>query len=156
MGVSKLNKAKLKSSRLMNSGNGMYDIVEGPNCEALFEACRWALESEMKKEVVFRVQLERAVSYDATKNQVDDMPIGDWRGLGINHVADSKDVLLIEGDCMADLRFIAHQDPVYRRQRFRAQYDTKLFRGMIAFFEAESSSEDGRMSLIDLAQDTYN
>ena len=156
MGVSKLNKAKLKSSRLMNSGNGMYNIVEGPDCEALFEACRWVLEPEMKKEVVFRVQLERAVSYDATKIRVDDVPICDWRVLGINHVADSKDVLLIEGDCMADLRFMTHQNPSYRRQRFRAQYDTKLFRGMIVFFEAESSSEDGRMSPVDLAQDTYD
>lgn len=108
-----------------------YDIVAGPNRDALFDACKYA----SNKNVSFVVKFSIAVGYTAPKDDSGcayiPMDIKDIKILGIDHEDGSGHSFNLHGYCMADPESFGRPNKSYKQYKFKAYYNAKKREGRI-------------------------
>ena len=111
-----------------------YEIVNGPNKDALFDACKYACSKTAKLTVEFAV----AIGYTMPKNDPGcasiAMSITDIRIYGIEHEDGSGESFNLRGCCKADLNSLGG-NVAYKSYRFKAYYNSKNRKGHIVFIE---------------------
>ena len=121
----------------MNTNDERYfDVVNGPNKDALFDACKYACGKGGKVDVNFDV----AIAYTMPKNDPGcayvPMAITDFRIIGIEHEDGSGVSFNLHGYCKADLySFFGKDGATYKPYRFKMYYNSKSREGSIAFEE---------------------
>ena len=112
-----------------------YEIVNGPNKDALFDACKYACSKTAKLTVEFAV----AIGYTMPKNDPGcayiEMPITGIRIYGIEHEDGSGESFNLHGYCKADLNYLGGNNMTYKSYRFKAYYNSKNRKGCITFIE---------------------
>ncbi len=110
-----------------------YDIVAGPNKDALFDSCKYACSETSKVVVDFTV----ALGYTMPKNDPGcayiKMPITDIKINGIEHEDGSGESFILHGYCRADLNCFTSNKVEYKPYRFEAYYSSKRREGWISF-----------------------
>ena len=112
-----------------------YDIVAGPNKDALFDVCKYACSKTAKLTVDFTV----AIGYTMPKNDPGccyfAMAITDIKISGIRHEDGSGESFILDGYCKADLNPLGENNVAYKSYRFKAYYNSKNREGRITFIE---------------------
>ena len=112
-----------------------YDIVSGPNKDALFDACKYACSKTAKLTVDFAV----AIGYTMPKNDPGcayiAMAITDIKIYGIEHEDGSGESFNLHGYCKADLNSLGGNNVTYKSYRFKAYYNSKNRKGCVTFIE---------------------
>lgn len=112
-----------------------YDIVAGPNKDALFDACKYAYSKTAKLTVDFAV----AIGYTMPENDPScayiAMAITNIRICGIEHEDGSGESFNLHGYCKADLNSLGGDNVTYKSYRFKAYYNAKNREGYITFIE---------------------
>ena len=112
-----------------------YDIVSGPNKDALFDACKYAYSKTAKLTVEFAV----AIGYTMPKNDPGcayiAMAITDIMIYGIEHEDGPGESFNLHGYCKADLNSLGGNNVTYKSYRFKAYYNSKNRKGCITFTE---------------------
>lgn len=110
-----------------------YDIVAGPNKDALFDSCKYAHSKVAKLTIDFTV----AIGYTMHKNDPGcayiAMPITNIRITGIEHEDGSGESFILHGYCEADLHSFGGNNVAYETYRFEAYYNSKHRNGWITF-----------------------
>ena len=100
-----------------------YDIVGGPNKDALFDACKYAYAKDATVTVAFDVAFGYTMPKGHPSCAYMKMNVTDFVIAGIEHEDGSGDSFNIHGYCKCDAG-----------DRFRAYYNAKLREGSISFF----------------------
>ena len=112
-----------------------YDIVAGPNKDALFDACKYAFNKNAKISVEFDV----ALCYTAPKSHPGcayvPMAITDIKICGIEHEDGSGESFNLHGSCKADLDYFGGANMTYKSYRFKSWYNSRSREGHIVFIE---------------------
>lgn len=110
-----------------------YEIVAGPNKDALFDVCKYACNKAAKLTVDFAV----AIGYTMPKNNPGcayiPMAITDIIIYGIEHEDGSGESFNLHGYCKADLNSLGGNN--VKPYRFKSYYNSKTRKGCIAFIE---------------------
>ena len=110
-----------------------YEIVDGPNKDTLFEACKHAYNRTTKPTINFVV----AVGYTTPKSDPGcayvPMAITNTKIIGIEHEDESGKSFSLIGYCKADLYSIGTSNVTYKPYKFKAHYNTKSHNGSITF-----------------------
>ncbi|MBR3228791.1 hypothetical protein IKF67_00975 [Candidatus Saccharibacteria bacterium] len=116
----------------METEGNLYNIVDGPDRDALFDACKYAYDYCSFISVEFKVAIglppRLGGSYEAMK-------IKDIRISRVGHENGSDVGLNLEGTCKADLNPHSPVAPEWRNYKFKAYYNAKRKTGFISFFE---------------------
>ena len=112
-----------------------YDIVAGPNKDALFDVCKYVCSKTAKLTVNFTV----AIGYTMPKNDPGcayiAMAITDIMIYGIEHEDGSGESFNLHGYCKADLNSLGGNNVTYKSYRFKAYYNSKNRKGCITLIE---------------------
>ena len=112
-----------------------YDIVAGPNKDALFDSCKYACSKTANLTVDFTV----AIGYTRPKSDPGcayiAMAITDIVIFGIEHEDGSGESFILRGCCRADLNSYGGSNVTYEPYRFKAYYNSKRRNGWIVFIE---------------------
>lgn len=116
----------------MNTEKRIFDIVDGPSRDTLFDACKYAYSKAAQVPVYFGV-----VFGQMPKNHPDcgahlPMSIKDVKITGIEHEDGSGESFNLHGYCNADLNFMS-EDATYATYKFEAYYNAKSRDGWITF-----------------------
>lgn len=104
-----------------------YDIVKGPNKDALFDACKYAY-SENSVKVDFTVAAGYIASVGSHQSSYKPMAVDNIVICGISHEDGSGESFNLQGYCSANV-----ESSVYKAHRFFATYNTKKRKGRISF-----------------------
>ncbi len=112
--------------------NRMFDIVSGPNKDALFDSCKYFCNRNAAIPIEFGV----AIGYTMPKGHPGcayiPMHIKEIQICGITHENGSGESFNLQGYCLADLGSIG--DKVnYTSYEFKAYYNSKTRKGTISF-----------------------
>lgn len=109
-----------------------YEIVNGPNKDTLFDACKYAYNKTVKFAIDFGV----AIGYTMPRNDPGcayiPMDMHDVMIWGIEHEDGSGESFNIHGLCKAVLHRSSDDAKLYK---FKAYYNAKTCTGTITFFE---------------------
>lgn len=111
-----------------------FEIIDGPNKDALFDACKYAYNSDSTIAIDFTVALGYTMPKNHPAAACVPMSITDITIVGIEHEDGSGKSLNLKGYCKADLNSFG-TDPNYVSYRFEAYYNTKKREGIITFIE---------------------
>ena len=110
-----------------------YDIIDGPNKDVLFDACKYAYS----KNVDINVDLKVAAGYTAPigshQSAYIPMSIIDIKISGIEHEDGSGESFNLKGYCSANLSSSGEAGAIYKQYNFIAYYNTKRRKGWISF-----------------------
>ena len=115
-----------------------FDIVDGPNRDFLFDACKYV----NKKNVSLMVDLTIADGYKKSENgsktyiplKVDDIKVtGITRKEDENKAPIFNDELILHGICRADLSGRGEGKEFFKAYHFEACYNTKTRKGSVYF-----------------------
>ena len=107
------------------------EIVNGPNKDTLFDACKYAY-SETTIAIDFGVAAGYTMPRDHPECAYVPMDMSDVVIRGIEHEDESGERFIIHGICKATLPRSSDSAKFYK---FRAYYDSKTHTGAITFFE---------------------
>lgn len=109
-----------------------YDIVNGPNKDALFDACKYACV----KDATIPINFEVAAAYTMPKTEAGSayvkMPVSCFRIIGIENEDGSGESFNIHGYCIIGSSIKKPDDKRTQRQ-FKCYYNTKHRSGTITF-----------------------
>ena len=114
--------------------NGKFDIVYGPNKDALFDACKYAHNKETKIGIYFTIAEAGIVSllkkdlgctYKATT-------VSDIKIYMIGY-EDDWDCFNMYGYCKVNLDYIENPNADCKSYHFEASYNARLRKGQISF-----------------------
>lgn len=108
-----------------------YDIVAGPNKDALFDACKYAHSKAAKIPIDFEVVLGYTLPPNEPGSAYIPMDITDISITCIEYEDNSGESFNLNGNCCADPDFTGGSKPY----RFKAYYNSKKRKGRIAFEE---------------------
>ena len=112
-----------------------YDIVAGPNKDALFDACKYAYNENAKLTVNFTVAIGYTMPVSDPGCAYVAMAIADIVIVGIEHEDGSGESFNLHGYCKADLNSFGRNNVTYKPYRFKAYYNSKNRKGCITFIE---------------------
>ena len=118
----------------MNTKERNYDIVNGPNKDALFDSCKYAYTGRSRIVLDFEVAIGYTLPPSESGAAYIPMKIKDLIITGIEHEDGSGESFNLEGNANVDLeirRFAG--DVEYHWHRFKAYYNTKRRCGRITF-----------------------
>ena len=110
--------------------NSTFDIINGPNKETIFDACKYAY-------AIVRVPIDFTIAIDYTQPSGDPkttyipMTIKEVQITTIEYEDTTGESLNLRGDCKASLYSITDGD--CSSYRFNAHYNTKTRKGFISF-----------------------
>ena len=110
-----------------------YDIVAGPNKDALFDACKYAYSKTAKLTVDFTVVIGYTMPKENPGCAYIAMAITDIRITGIEHEDGSGESFNLHGYCRADLNSFGGNNIAYEPYEFKAYYNSKNRHGRISF-----------------------
>lgn len=117
-----------------NKKRRQFEIIDGPNKDALFDACKYAYNSDSTIAIDFTV----AIGYTMPKSHPDcacvPMSITDVRIVGIEHEDGSGESFNLEGYCKADPDSSGRINPT-ASYKFTAYYDARKRRGGITLID---------------------
>lgn len=112
-----------------------YEIVNGPNKDTLFDACKYAYSKTTK----FAIDFEVAASYTMPRNHPGcayvPMDMSDVTIHGIEHEDGSGESFNIHGICKVALHRSRLSNDAKLCCKFKAYYNAKTRTGTITFFE---------------------
>lgn len=108
-----------------------YNIVAGPNKDALFDACKYAYSDNAKLIIDFTVAIGYTMERKVSNRNCIPMAITDIKICGIEHEDGSGESFNLYGYCKADPESIDKSDVSYKPYRFEAYYDTRSRKGCI-------------------------
>lgn len=111
-----------------------YDIITGPNKDALFDACKYACNDEARIPISFTVAFGYTTPVGDPGCAFIPMYVKDFRIVGIENEDGSGDSFNLRGDCKADLKSF-HGTATYKYYRFRAYYNARRRSGCIIFLD---------------------
>ena len=113
--------------------NRNYEIVNGPNKDAIFDACKYAYSENAKLDISFEI----AIGYTAPKDDPGcayvPMAIKDIKITSIKHEDGSGESFNLEGYCKADLSNFGGSVVTYTDYKLKAYYNTKHREGSVKF-----------------------
>ena len=112
-----------------------YDIVAGPNKDALFDACKYACSKTAKLTVDFTVAIGYTTPKDNPGCAYIAMAISDIKITGIEHEDGSGESFNLRGYCKADLCSLGGDNVKYEQYRFKAYYNSRIREGCITFLK---------------------
>lgn len=116
-----------------------YEIVAGPNKDALFDACKYAYSKTAKLTINFAV----AIGHTMPKNDLEcayiPMAITDFKIVGIEHEDGSGESFNLHGYCKADLDSFGGKNVTYKPYKFKAYYSSRNRTGYITLAEQYKS-----------------
>ena len=117
----------------MNTKAKKYDVIDGPNRDTLFDACKYSYDKNMRIQVGFTIAAAYTTSKKSGKAAYIPMDATDFRICSIGHEDGSGKSLIIQGYCKADVRPFG--TGVYRTYKFDMYYHTGDRRGFVEFVE---------------------
>ena len=111
----------------------LYDILDGPNKDSLFDACKYAYNSNVGIAVHFTVAVGYTLPKDNPNSAYIPMSISDIRIIGITHEDGSGESFLLYGYCNADLNSFAKNFNNTKPYSFEAYFDARSRKGWISF-----------------------
>lgn len=112
-----------------------YDIISGPNKDALFDACKYAYSDSARLDIKFVVPIGYTIPVGDPGCAYVPMAITDMKIIRIGHEDGSGESFSLHGYCKCDLdSFFGGKD--YRSYRFKAYYNAKNRRGHIVFIDS--------------------
>ena len=116
----------------MNTKRKNFNIVDGPNRDMLFDACKYARDKTVRIPINFIV----AIGYGIPKNHPGfQMYVSDIKIASIEHEDGSGEKFNLRGYCKADLDSTVGNAETCTSYKFEAYYDTKNRSGCIMFSE---------------------
>ena len=112
-----------------------YDIIAGPNKDALFDACKYAYNKSAKISIDFAVVLGYTTPTDNPGCAYIPMSLTDIKISGIEHEDGSGESFNLRGYCKADPCFRREDNMHYKSYEFRAYYNSKSRKGRINLIE---------------------
>ena len=109
----------------------LYDIVDGPDENVLFEACKHACGKNVKFAEGFVVAIGYTMPKDHPGCAYIPMAITNIRIVGIEHEDGSGKSFNLHGYCKADLNSLGGTNVVYKSYKFEAYYSSKNCKGYI-------------------------
>lgn len=121
----------------MNTKNETrYDIVNGPNRDALFDNCKYAMDKGINIPVEFDVAFGYTKPKDDPGCVYIKMAVSNVRIVAIEHEDGSGNSFNLRGLCSANLKPIGPNGPVAKRAyKFEAYYNAKTRKGTIKFID---------------------
>ncbi len=119
-------------STSINVKEKTYEIVNGPNKDTIFDACKYAYSLKTRIPLEFEVALGYTAPPSDSGAAYIPAKIKDLRISGIQHEDGSGESLNLLGYCQADLT-PHRQTAVWSWYRFKAYYNTKRRTGHIVF-----------------------
>ena len=113
-----------------------YEIVAGPNKDALFDACKYACSKTARVGIEFVIPIGYTMPKDNPGCAYIAMAITDVRIIGIEHEDGSGESFNLHGYCKCDLKSFGRKNVCYRPYRFKAYYNAKNRRGHIVFIDS--------------------
>lgn len=115
-----------------------YDIVDGPNVDRLFDACKYAYGCKTGRLTIrIPIHFSVAIGYTLPKDQPGagyiPMAIDGLVITGIEHTDNSGASFRLQGYCKADLNSMRGRSNTLEPYRFEASYDSKARKGRISF-----------------------
>lgn len=110
-----------------------YDIVNGPNKDTLFDACKYAYAKNSDITVDFAVAAGYTAPVSSHQAAYIPMSVIDIRICGIEHEDGSGESFNLKGYCSANLSSSGERGAVYKSYGFVAYYNTKKRKGWISF-----------------------
>lgn len=110
-----------------------YDIISGPNKDALFDACKYACSDSARLDIKFVVPIGYTMPVDDPGCAYVAMAITDMKIIGIEHEDGSGESFNLHGYCKCDLNSFGGKDASYELYMFKAYYNAKNRRGHIVF-----------------------
>lgn len=107
-----------------------YDILNGPNRDLLFDACKYAYDKDVKVQVEFTIATGYTAPKESGKAAYVPMDVADFRIHTIGHEDGSGKSLLLKGFCKANT--IPFGRGNYRAYVFDMYYDVRDRKGWIA------------------------
>ena len=108
-----------------------YEIIAGPNRDALFDACKYAHTDTARIPILFEVPITSTLPSDNRNNTYIPMAISGISITSIEYEDNSGESFNLEGDCYADPDSTGESKPY----RFQAYYNSKKRKGRITFKE---------------------
>ena len=108
----------------------LYDIVDGPGKDKLFDACKYAYSGDSKVTVKFVVSLGTTMPKGHPGSAYILMPVTGFRINGIQHENGSGEGFNLQGLCKA-----AQDSGTFKLCKFKAYYNSKSRKGRISFIE---------------------
>ena len=114
-----------------------FDIVSGPNKDALFDACKYAYNKTAKLDVDFTVIAGYTAPLGHPKRASIPMEVSDFIILGVGHEDASGESFNLCGRCRANLDIVnkAASYSAAAPYKFKAEYNTKNRQGRITFIK---------------------
>ena len=112
-----------------------YEIMDGPNKDMLFDACKYMYSRTAHLPVNFEVAIDYTMPGDHPYVCYAAMAIAHIRIVGIEYEDGSGENLILRGYCMADLNYYGGDKVTYKSYRFKAYYNSKKREGRITFIE---------------------
>lgn len=110
-----------------------YDIIAGPNRDALFDACKYAFSKSVKFSIGFSIAMGYTMPKDDPRCAYIALDITDVKICSIEHEDGSGDSFNLSGFCMADLESSGKINKSFKPYKFDAYYNAKKREGHIAF-----------------------
>lgn len=110
-----------------------YEILAGPNKDALFDACKYAYSKTARLTVNFSVAIGWTMPKGDPGAAYIPMSITDVVITSITHEDGSGESFNLRGYCRADLKNLGRFDANYKPYRFKAYYNSKHRQGCITF-----------------------
>ena len=122
----------MNTNSVVTKNEELYSILNGPNKDALFDACKYAYNENAQISINFVVMLGHTMPLGHPGDAIIAMAIRHIQITSIEHEDGSGESFNLAGYCEADLRSVTSK-VTYRPHRFTAYYNTKTRNGSISF-----------------------